>query len=43
VAEDDDSNVDGTQHGELVRLLEQTTFALQESDGPGRQEEEVLA
>jgi hypothetical protein len=38
VTEDDDCDVDGAQHGKLVRLLEQTTFALEEGDGPGRQE-----
>jgi len=39
VAENDDSDVDGTQHGKLVRLLEQTAFALEEGDGPGVREE----
>jgi hypothetical protein len=38
VAEDDDSDVDGAEHGKLVRLLEQPTFAFEEGDGPGRQE-----
>lgn len=38
VSEDDDSDVDGAEHGKLVRLLEQPTFALEEGDGPGRQE-----
>jgi hypothetical protein len=36
VTEDDDCDVDGAQHGKLVRLLEQTTFALEEGDRPGR-------
>ena len=38
VTEDDDSDIDGAQHGKLVRLLEQTTFALEEGDRPRRQE-----
>jgi hypothetical protein len=33
VAENDDSDVDGAEHGELVRLLEQTAFALQKRHG----------
>lgn len=30
MAEDDDSDIDGTEDGELMRFLEQTTFSLQE-------------
>lgn len=33
MAEDDDSNVDGTEDGELMGLLEQAAFALEECDG----------
>jgi len=33
VAKDDDGNVDGAQHRELMRLLEQAAFALQERPG----------
>jgi len=29
MSENDDGNVDGTQYGELVSFLEETTFALQ--------------
>jgi hypothetical protein len=32
VAKDDDSDVDGAEDGELMRLLEQAAFALQESN-----------
>ena len=35
VAEDDDGDVDGAQHGELMRLLEQAALALEEGDRPG--------
>lgn len=34
VAEDDDGDVDGAQHGELMRLLEQAALALEEGDRP---------
>lgn len=34
VAEDDDRDVDGAQHGQLVRLLEQAALALEEGDRP---------
>jgi hypothetical protein len=37
VAEDDDSHVDGAEHRELMRLLEQAAFALQESTIQGQQ------
>jgi hypothetical protein len=30
IAEDDDRDIDGTEDGELMRLLEQATFALKE-------------
>jgi hypothetical protein len=30
VAEDDDGDVDGAEHRELMRLLEETAFALEE-------------
>lgn len=30
ITKDEDGNVDGAEHGELVRLLEQATLALQE-------------
>ena len=30
MAEDDDSNVDRAEHGELMSLLEETTFSLEE-------------
>jgi uncharacterized membrane protein YebE (DUF533 family) len=30
VAEDDDGHVDGAEHRELMRLLEETAFALEE-------------
>jgi len=36
VAEDDDGDVDRAQHGELMRLLEQAAFALQESAAQGQ-------
>jgi K+-sensing histidine kinase KdpD len=36
VAEDDDSNVDGAEHRELMRLLEQAAFALKEGAVPGQ-------
>ena len=32
VAKDDDSYIDGAQHGKLVRLLEETAFSLEEGD-----------
>ena len=32
MAEDDDGDVDGAEDGELMRLLEQAAFALQEGD-----------
>jgi hypothetical protein len=31
VAEDDDGDIDGAEDGQLVRLLEQTTFTLEKS------------
>ena len=34
VAEDDNGDVDGAQHGELMRLLEQAALALEEGDRP---------
>jgi hypothetical protein len=33
VAEDDDGHVDGAEHRELMRLLEEAAFALEEGDG----------
>ena len=33
VAEDDDGDIDGAQDGELMRLLEEAAFALEEGDG----------
>lgn len=33
MAEDDDGDIDGAQHGELVGLLEETALALEEGDG----------
>jgi hypothetical protein len=33
VAEDDDGNIDGAKDGELVGLLEQPAFSLEEGDG----------
>lgn len=30
MAKDDDSDIDGTKNGQLVSLLEQSTFALEE-------------
>jgi hypothetical protein len=36
VAKDDDGDVHGAQHGELVRLLEQAAFALQKSAAAGQ-------
>jgi hypothetical protein len=36
MSEDDDGDVDGAQHGKLMRLLKQPTFAFEEGDRPGR-------
>jgi hypothetical protein len=36
VAKDDDGDVDGTEHRELMRLFEQTAFALQKSATEGQ-------
>jgi hypothetical protein len=41
VSEDDDRDVDGAQHGKLVRLFEQTTFAFEEGDRPGRHDRAI--
>jgi hypothetical protein len=41
VTEDDDCDVDGAQHGKLVRLFEQTTFAFEEGDRPGRHDRAI--
>lgn len=35
VAEDDDGHVDGAEHRELVRLLEEAAFALEEGAAAG--------
>lgn len=32
MTKDDDGDIDGAQHGELMRLLEQATFALEKGD-----------
>ena len=32
MAKDDDGDIDGAEDGELVRLLEETAFALEEGD-----------
>ena len=31
--EDDDGDIDGAEDGELMRLLEQSSFTLEEGDG----------
>lgn len=43
MTEDDDCDVDRAKHGELVRLLEQTALALEEGDGPGRHDGELVS
>ena len=42
MAEDDDGNVDGAEHRQLVSLLEQAAFALQEGAVTGQFQPQAL-